>query len=1081
MVIQDRYQIIKQIGSGAMGVVYQAIDQQNQQVVAIKHLKAEALAMNPEIIERFQHEAQLLRKLNHPNIVRILNSFEVKDQHYLVMEYVERGSLAELLQREKRLSLSRSLKIALEIADALTRTHHLKVIHRDLKPANVLIDEEDVPYLTDFGMARSVNLKPDISADMIVGTPQYMSPESWKGLETDARADIWAFGVLLFEMLTGQAPFKEGSFGALVNAILSKPIPDLEKLRPDLPIAVIDLIYRMLDKDRDTRISSIRIVAAELENIQEGRAIAVRPSSSHEIQRIGQNKKHNLPAQSTMFVGRESEMDTVGQFLNDKSGRLMTILGPGGMGKSRLAIETALQHLPDFEEGCYFVALAPLTEAERIPLALADALGLKAQGSGDALKQQLFDYLEDRQMLLIFDNFEHLIEAAPFVSELLESAPKLKILATSRQKLALHAENILNLDGIQFPNWETPADVHEFGAVKLFMQTALRLQPKYNFTDADMMYIARICNLVQGMPLGILLAAGWMEILSPKEIADSVSKSFDFLETEASDLPARQRSIRAVFDYSWNLLSDEEREFFAKFSLFRDGASREAVQAVTGASLQALARIVNKSLLRRNADTGRYDIHELLRQYAAEKLSQRSDADTSRSAHSEYYLNLLAERGKFFKRDEQLEAIMEIERDFENVQAAWYWAGAQRNFNLMARAIEAMHMYTQGRSRFIEHHALFDFAREALKPRAGEEPQVVWAIALALHNRTVYGVIPLLQQAYAIVRQKGNKHDIAYVASQMGRSYIYHESDNEKSVEYLQESLAIFRELGDNFYISQTLIRLAFALSSLGRGEVFGDLIRESLAFSREINNHNGIALCLLNLGSWERGFGNYQQSIEYYLEGQRIYRHLRDLAFLCGLELELATLYFTVGQFDEAKALTGGIEAVAADLSDNLTKGSALVLRAWEKLFEENYEEALKLAEQSEPLLATNLSIVFMAYFGEAAALLGLGKFSESGAYIQLLIKSGITFHSVEIKLLTLTVLSLKTAQESPEKALEMLALFDTHPARLSGVMDKWALIDRLRQQLQTVSNYQAVWERGKALDLDTLLEQYQEREPSA
>lgn len=271
-IIGGRFQIGEPLGQGGMGVVYHGLDTQTQAKVAIKLLKPELVTSNREMVERFIREAEALRRLNHPNIVKMLASVDEGDRHYLIMEYMSGGSLADLLRTQPEgMSIERALRIGLELADALTRAHHLKIIHRDIKPANVLLAEDGTPRLTDFGIARISDESRMTGSGMVVGTFAYLSPEACEGRELDGRTDIWAFGVMLYEMLTGRKPFDESTTAATITAILMKTPPDLYELRPDAPPALVTLIERMLAKNRDERIGSIRQVGAEIEAILEGR------------------------------------------------------------------------------------------------------------------------------------------------------------------------------------------------------------------------------------------------------------------------------------------------------------------------------------------------------------------------------------------------------------------------------------------------------------------------------------------------------------------------------------------------------------------------------------------------------------------------------------------------------------------------------------------------------------------------------------------------------------------------------------------------------------------------------------------
>lgn len=255
------------LGRGGMGVVYRATDAQSGETVAVKTLNAEVLSHEPNILERFRREGESLRQLNHPNIVKFITAVESYGQHYLIMEYVDGGSLQDLLAKHGFLSSQRTVEISLDLADALTRAHHLGIIYRDLKPANVLLAKDGTPRLTDFGIAQLADGSRLTQTGVLVGTVNYLSPEALSGEVLDFRTDIWAFGVLLFEMLTGKLPFTGDNLTARITATLTQPVPDLAQYNPNIPKPLADLIYRMLEKDRQNRIPSMRQVGAELESM----------------------------------------------------------------------------------------------------------------------------------------------------------------------------------------------------------------------------------------------------------------------------------------------------------------------------------------------------------------------------------------------------------------------------------------------------------------------------------------------------------------------------------------------------------------------------------------------------------------------------------------------------------------------------------------------------------------------------------------------------------------------------------------------------------------------------------------------
>ncbi|MFN8371603.1 MAG: protein kinase [Anaerolineae bacterium] len=550
------YQVIAEIGVGGMGTVYRALDTQTNESVAIKRLKPELAT--PDMLERFAREGAALRQLNHPNIVKVLATLQADGNHFLVMEYLDGGSLYDTLKATPGLPVSRVLDIALDLSDALIWAHRLNIIHRDLKPANVLLADDGTPRLTDFGIAFVRSKERVTETNAIVGTLDYLSPEAFQETAVDARTDLWAFGVLLFEMLAGVRPFERPTMSQTMMAILSEAPADLEALRDDCPIALVDLIYRMLEKDKNQRIVSARAVGAELEAIMQGRGTPLRPLRQLEpatpTPAAIASLKHNLPSQTTPFVGREHEIAELLRLLD--TARLITIIAPGGMGKTRLALEVGAQYIAPaaaqtFPNGVYFIELAPLTSPDFIVSTIAEAVGFQFYQGGEP-KQQLLDFLREKSMVLLMDNFEHLLAGVSIVRDILQTAPQVKVIATSRERLNLSGETLFTLSGMDFPAWETPADALNYAAVKLFMQSALRVRPEFELTANDLAYVARICRLVDGLPLGIVLAATWLGMLSLAEIAAEIARSIDFLETEMRDIPERQRSIRAVFEYSWN-------------------------------------------------------------------------------------------------------------------------------------------------------------------------------------------------------------------------------------------------------------------------------------------------------------------------------------------------------------------------------------------------------------------------------------------------------------------------------------------------------------------------------------------------
>jgi predicted ATPase/DNA-binding CsgD family transcriptional regulator len=384
---------------------------------------------------------------------------------------------------------------------------------------------------------------------------------------------------------------------------------------------------------------------------------------------------HNLPAQVTTFVGRQHEVREVYRLLD--TARLLTLTGPGGIGKTRLALQMGTSVLSRFVDGVYFVPCAAVGAADNVLWAIAESLDFQFRKSGEP-RDQLLDFFEDKRLLLILDNFEHLVGRADLLTDILKHASHTKILITSRERLRLYGEVVLTLQGLTLPASDRAEDLRQSESVQLFVQRAHAANPGLILESADLRHIARICRLVEGMPLGIELAASWVDTLTPAEIGHEIEHSLDILASELRDVPTSQHSIRAVFERSWNLLSDQQQMAFQKLAVFQGGFTREAAEAITGVNLLTLHLLVSKSLLRHDPQSGRYEQHELLRHYAAEELADSGEFESIRHAHASYFADFMADHWLRMRGSNQQEALLAIEANIDNARAAWhYWIEQQ--------------------------------------------------------------------------------------------------------------------------------------------------------------------------------------------------------------------------------------------------------------------------------------------------------------------------------------------------------------------------------------------------------------------
>jgi predicted ATPase len=921
-IVGGRFEILGLIRRGGVGEVYHGIDRQTGEKVAIKQLKTDVFGEDPDSVQRFIREGDALRALNHPSIVKIVATVEDTNRHYLVMEYLPGGSLGDLLRREGRLPVKQTVLIALDLADALTRAHRLRIIHRDIKPDNVLLASDGTPRLTDFGLAR-LDSSTITQSGIMVGTYNYLAPEAFNGQMLDARADIWAFGVMLFQMLTGHVPFSGETPGAIMLSVLTRPTPDLEAERNDLPVSLIDLIYRMLEKNPNQRVQSMRQIGAELEMVLRTADNNNQPTSSVYNRSIFAATPalsqvalipNNLPPQPTPFVGREHELEELTKTIGTPGNRLITVLGPGGMGKTRLALELGERQLIVFADGVYFVPLAPVNTPEWIVSAIADAVSFTFYDS-DSPKKQVLNYLREKRLLLILDNFEHLMNGVDIINDILQVAPHVKIMVTSRERLSLQGEAVFSIEGMAYPTQideynlplsdfdATPATIEDYAAVKLFIQCARRQQSELVLSETDLRYVARICQLVQGMPLGIELATSWIETLPLPEIVVEIERSFDFLETEMRDVPIRQRSIRAVFEYTWNLLTPAEKSVFTYLSIFRGGFSRDAAQHVANASLKSLMHLINKSLLRRFPD-GRYQIHELLRQYAETRLMTDPQLENAiRTQHSAYYLNFVAARSSRLKIREQTSALAEIETELGNIRAAWDYALLHQNAEAIYPALESLwnfHIYCD---RLQEGEDLFRRTVEALHrlPPIGKN-ELALGFAQILHSvlahRTGNEALSQqhLEEGTALLNRIGARREraIADIWNTTGTT--------ETIIARMQSARETLEQLNDRWGVATAYLCLGAYVNFYGDWRQARQYLLNSLEIAHAIGDPLGQAGALGSLGWNCFQTGDYEEGHHYFDEARKLYRQTETPGGVASMLSGMGTIDWLRGQFNEAE-----------------------------------------------------------------------------------------------------------------------------------------------------------------------------------
>ena len=591
-------------------------------------------------------------------------------------------------------------------------------------------------------------------------------------------------------------------------------------------------------------------------------------TSSHRT--IAQAQKYTLPIRATPLVGRETELTTISERLRDPTCRLLTVAGPGGIGKTSLAIEAAQQESKLFIDGVYFIPLASVHSVGLLPSTIAEALGITFYGN-ESQEVQLLHNLRDKNSLLLLDNAEHLIAGATLFTKLLEYAPGVKLLVTSRERLHLQGEWLFPLEGLQAPPVSAEGEPENYDAVQLFVQSARRIQPGFALSPENTVAVNRICQLTWGIPLAIELASSWLSTLSCQEIAEELEHSIDILASSLRDVPERHRSIRMVFEHSWGLMTAEERRIFVRLAVFEGGFSRDAAQQVAGASLSMLSGLIDKSLVRKHT-AERYQVHELLRQYATERFATYALEIEVRGVHAEYYANFLQSRGQLAAGATEGQHLEGIAGEMENIRRAWQWAAQHAITSVLDRCANALYAFYDLRGWIGEGEEAFARAAEGLSSsNVADRRTLAKVLARQGHFTHRLGYLDrareLFEQSLGIFSEVEAKEETAFTLDRL--ALVRHEiGDDDGAKELLEKSLALRRERGDLYGVAVSLNNLgsfAFALREYPDAEQF---CRESLAIQRKLGAQKDAAISLQNLAGIAFATGRYQEAKEFLSAG---------------------------------------------------------------------------------------------------------------------------------------------------------------------------------------------------------------------
>jgi predicted ATPase len=824
------FEIVAPLGAGGMGEVYRARDTRLERTVAIKLLPAE-FAANSDRLQRFEEEARSASALNHPNIVTIYELRQDGPSHYIAMELVEGKTLREVL-RSGLLPMRKTIEIAAQIAEGLTKAHEAGITHRDLKPENLMVSHDGFVKILDFGLAKQASLGSErrdldhtstslTASGLVLGTVGYMSPEQADGQLLDFRSDQFSFGLVLYEMVTGERPFQRSTAAETLVAILREQAKPIGLLNREAPAPLCWAIERCLAKEPDKRYVSTRELAREIAAIRD--CFSERPVKQVEI------RPSNLPVSRTGFVGREKEVSAAKELLLRPDVRLLTVTGPGGIGKTRLAVEVASGLIDYFPGGMHFVPLSPLSDPGLMASVIVQTLGIREAG-GQSPLEILKKNLQDSSrapMLFLLDNFEHLMQAAPTVAEMLAMAPHLKILVTSRAALHVYGEHEFPVPPLALPDSRSVPSVEilsQCPAVALFVQRAVAAKPDFQLNRENAPAITEICARLDGLPLAIELAAARVKVLSPSSMLTRLASRLQLLTGGARDLPQRQQTLRAAMDWSHDLLNAAEQKLFRRLSVFVGGCNLEGVEAVCDTKgdlemdlLDGMASMVDKSLVQQVEHAkgeSRFVMLETIREYALDKLEASGEQHLTKRVHAAYCL-VLAEEDSTGQSDAAGAGWLDrcaLEHDNFRAGLEWLTETGDAEWGLrlgtaLFRFWEIREYLAEGRERL---GRLLRLAGAAGPTKA--RTRALFAAGVLAGEQGDYAPADtLISESQDIARQLDDKTGVAVSLNALA-VFARDRGDLAMAHTLFEESLVLWRELDDQTAIARALSNLANVL-----------------------------------------------------------------------------------------------------------------------------------------------------------------------------------------------------------------------------------------------------------------------------
>ncbi len=913
------YEILERIGAGGMGEVYRARDTRLGREVAIKTISLHDRSSQAEVLIRFELEARSASALNHPNIVTIYELGCVDNTHFIAMELV-RGETVRMLLASGPIPFRKAIGIAAQVADALARAHEIGVVHRDLKPDNLMVSADGSAKVLDFGLAKLLSADPldgnastSISTDgAVMGTLGYMSPEQATGVQLDFRSDQFSFGSVLYEMVAGIPAFQKNTAAETLAAILRDEPERIASRMLQVPAPFLWIVERCLAKDPHQRYASSRDLARDLAAVRDRLADA---SVNHSEPRLS-----NLPVPRTAFIGREHEAAALRELLNRDDVRLVTLTGPGGIGKTRLALKVVDEIRQQFPSGVGFVSLSVVGEPDLIASAIAQTVGVRETGNQSS-QESLKEYLGGlgQPMLLLLDNFEHLVSAAPVIADLLSAAPKLKIVVTSQSPLHVYGEYEFPVPPLALPDSKSLASLDVLSslpAIALFVERARAVKHDFALTTENAAAVAAVCARLDGLPLAIELAAARIKLLSPSAMLARLESCLNLLTGGARDLPTRQQTLRGTVDWSYSLLNPAEQNLFRRLSVFLGGCTLEAIEAVCDTSgdlgldvLEGMASMVDKSLAQQVEDAlgeTRFVILSTIREYGLERLAASHDAAVTRRSHAAYFL-VLAEEGAL-EAAAHPEWLDRFEVELDNFRAALEYLIRSGDADWGLRLGTALFHFwetreylAEGRSRIAKLLAL-----EGAATRPKLRARLLFSAAVLAGEQGDYtSAHKLFEESLETCLELNDNRGVAVALNALAVNA--RDRGETATASFLFERcVAIWKDVGEPVDIARALSNLANVTKLQGEAARASALYDECLAIFRQAGDVAGIAWTLNYQGDLARESNDLTSARSFYEQSLAAFSLSRDGWGIASALSDLAGLSWDQGDNDEARRLYG-------------------------------------------------------------------------------------------------------------------------------------------------------------------------------